>query len=190
MHIRFSTIVMTILTILAGCSTPDPTEVMVKDYLAQSKGLDNIEIMELQEPQPWRGADSLQLLKAEFEMQKEEQMGHLQKAIESSKKAIEQANEAKEGGFTALDAMIDETIETSQQQIEEAEALMAALNSDCKGTSLESLYGEIEHYVSVKDSVLWYRIEGKFTGGNAQEPEAFQLMSNKNKTKILKDLGS
>jgi ribosomal silencing factor RsfS len=168
--------------LVAGCTSPDPTKVLVAAYLSENLGSD-IKVFELSETAAWQAADSTAVLKQRFETEKTAYLDRLNSAIELSKKAIEEAEESKKGGFSILDEIADQTIAQSNSTIDQAEALIEAINGDCKGTVLEDLYNQIESYNTDPDAVLFHLINGKYKNGG--EEAEFNLRLSPDLTHVL-----
>jgi len=177
------------LALWAACSTPPPEQALVIEHLARQNGLEpgQIEIIQWNEPVPVLGRDSLALLEQQFEKERARKLEHLHKAIASAEKAIQHAEEGKKGGYASLAPIFDETIEKSQRQLEEAQAIINALENNCQQTSLAELCTAIEHYRSVADSTLGYKLKGAaMLEAEGQTRRAdFHFFANRSQMKIL-----
>lgn len=175
------------IALLIGCTTSDPTAELVKTRLAEMTGTDaaSLKIEEMSEPAPWTAADSAAVLQEELEAKKQEKLDHLYKAIELSKSAIESAEEAKKGGFSALNDMADATIEESYKTIKEAKTMIDKLETgDYSGTDLEDLWTRISTYSANAETVLLQKVSGKWAADGG-EPQAFEMLLSQDLTKVI-----
>ena len=174
------------LTLLIGCVSSDPTETLVKNYLARSMDVDanSISILEMEEAAPWMVIDSIEVLSDSLNQKKDEIIDHLRMAIESSLIAIEEAEETKNSGFRALEGIADETIQVSKETIKMAEAMIESMKVDYSGTLLEGLYNKIEHFKAIENDILFQVLNGKWAVEDG-ETHDFQLMANLDLSEII-----
>lgn len=190
MNLRSLAVVICSLFILNSCGSGDPTEKLVKEYIAQSEGIDagSIKILELEDAAPWLATDSLKILSEILATEKEEIVGHLKAAIEASKKAIEHAEEVKTSGFPALAEVAEVTIAESMETIELAKEKLKMMDGDLAGTALEALNNRVEKFRSFGDDLLYQVLKGKWSGADEQEHD-FHLIAKEDLSEIIGKFG-
>jgi len=191
MNIRSLAVIICSLFILNGCSTTDSTETLVKNYISESLGVEvnTIDIIELNDATPWMTADSLKFLSELLQSEKEVIIGHLESAIEASKKAIDQAEKVTNSGFPALADVAEETIKQSKETIELAREKLEQMDGDLKGTALELLNNRVEKFKSMEDKMLFQILTGKWSGSDGEEND-FHLMADQDLSKIIGKFGN
>lgn len=172
--------------LMIGCSSESAIEKSVKSYLADANEVEasSISLNNLSDFAPYLASDSLKVLQAQLEAEKDEIRQHLNEAVAASKKAIEAGNEAKAGGFSALDDMIDQTLDQAKLTLAEAEAGLKQLDGDLSGTAMEPTVKAIEAYEARGDELLFYMVNGTWSTGEGEE-KPFRLMTGSDKSTIL-----
>jgi len=191
MNIRSLAVILCSLLVLNGCGTSDPSKTLVKNYIAETEGVDagSIKILDMEEAAPWLASDSLKILTELLQREKEEIVDHLNAAIEASKKAIEQAEKVTTSGFPALAEVAQATIDQSRETIELAQSKLELMEKNLTGTALEALDNRIDKLRSMQDNLLFQLLKGKWAGEDGEEHD-FHLMADQDLSKIIGKFGN